>query len=311
MTEAIEKVHTTNGVSQLFHVKDADINSAQGNYVFTVGDVSSGKTTLQNILMYRLWKNEDIVFEYNHKNGDHRHDAILNDWVEKFSKGHFPKRTDKGMIQDFSVSFGQKRKKSLKLNFLEISGEDIKSIVPDLRGAKPKIHSQLEQYLKLAKLNKRFVFVSDSEMYNDAMDDESGLGEDILFSSLLEHLYSTKGIGLKRMNILFVAAKWDLVQHQYTGGVQEYFKKHFPNTRAFVKKSSIEASFVPFTIGSVKLESTDVVRQTPRIAFLDNRYVDHLTQWLYHSYTGRNLDGIKPIADRWLDRVRAFLGRLV
>ena len=311
MSEAISTLPKQSESTALFEVKDSDINAANGNYIFTVGDVSSGKSTLQNILLYRLWTNEHIVFDYNHKTDDHRHDAILNGWVEKFSKGFFPERTRDGLLQDFAISFGQKNRKSVSINFLEISGEDIKSIVPDLRGTKPKMHSQLEQLLRLRKLNKRFVFVSDCEVHAKNATGESGLGEDILFSELLEHLHTPKGIGLKRLNILFVAAKWDMVKQQYAGGIQEYFTTHFPNTKAFANRAGIDATFVPFSIGSVKMEPGDGDTISPRIATLDNQYVDYLIQWIYHSYTGRSLTGFPSIVEskfkRFLSLLRPFL----
>ena len=197
MSEAINIMKNQTDTGSPFGVRDSDINTASGNYVFTVGDVSSGKSTLQNILLYRLWTNENIVFDYKHKTSDHRHNAILNGWVEKFSKGFFPARTARGLLQNFAFSFGQKNRKSVNVNFLEISGEDIKSIVPKLRGSTPKIHSQLEQFLRLRKLNKRFIFVSDCEIHSSSATGESGLGEDILFSELLDHLHSPQGIGLK------------------------------------------------------------------------------------------------------------------
>jgi len=311
MSGAISTLHRQTESNDLYAVKDSDINAANGNYVFTVGNVSSGKSTLQNLFLYRLWTNEHIVFDYCHETADHRHDAILNGWIESFSKGIFPERTKANLLQNFSIAFGQNNRKSVKINFLEISGEDIKTIVPDLRGSKPKIHSQLEQFLRLRKLNKRFVFVSDCEKHTTGSTSESGLGEDILFSELLEHLQTPQGIGLKRLNILFVAAKWDMVQHQYTGGVQEYFNRHFPNTKAFTKRSGIEATFIPFSVGSVKMDSTDGKNPSLRIATLENQYADFLIQWIYHSYSGRTLTGFPSIVESNIKRVLSALRRFL
>lgn len=309
MNDTVEITRKTQNQATEYRVTEGDIGAASGNYIFTVGDVSCGKTTLQNILIYRLWTNESIIFEYAHSRGDHRHNALLNDWVTSFAQGEFPERTNKGLLQEFNVSFGQSKRKPVKMNYLEISGEDIKSIVPGLTTQKPALNSQLNQYLKLDKINKRFIFVSDCELHASGQSNQAGLAEDILFNELLEYLASPHGIGLKRINILFVAAKWDLVKDQYHGGAEEYFRRHFPQTRAFAKRPGIHAAYIPFTIGTVDLQEEEGGRMTQRIKSLENRYVDLMIQWIYNSYTGHSLLGFPKIVPTYLDRLKSFVAR--
>ncbi len=45
-----------------YQVRDEDFSHKEGNYIFTVGNVSSGKSTLQNILVYRLCQKDNVYF---------------------------------------------------------------------------------------------------------------------------------------------------------------------------------------------------------------------------------------------------------
>ena len=201
-----------------YQVQEEDFANKEGNYIFTVGNVSSGKSTLQNFLIYRLWSKNDINFEYGHTTNDHRQKAVLNNWVDSFRKGILPARTKKGVIQEFNIAMSQKRKKPLDVNFIEISGEDIKSIIPSLDpGQKPSVHKYLDRYLTANnKINKRFVFVSDGEKHTKGVrTNVDNISEDILFSSFLRYLLSDTQKGLKKINVLFVISKWDTIREDY------------------------------------------------------------------------------------------------
>src|SRR5690606_32475918 len=115
-------------------VDDDAIEGKSGNYLFTVGNVGSGKSTLQSYCVHRLWSDPRLVFEYATADGNSAHDAYLNGWVQNIANGFFPQRTKAGKVREFTVRFGQARRPVLELGFIEIAGEEIRTIVPGSNG---------------------------------------------------------------------------------------------------------------------------------------------------------------------------------
>ncbi len=298
-----------------FSVSKEELSNKEGNYVFTVGNVGCGKSTLQNLLIARLWKLHNVNLEYASVTGDWRHDKLLNDWVVAIKHGHLPERTQQGRLQEFNIAISQPKRQKLTLNFLEISGEDIKSIVPTLDlSHRPKINSHLVEYLRTSKdkMNKRFIFVSDCEDNKrtsmEAEADKPEFTEDILFRALLHYLLGADGLRMERINVLFVAAKWDTVETEYKS-VARYFNKNFPNSRAILSSDRCRAQYMPFSVG--KIQDVQVVNKRTgeryfekRITSLEHRYVDALIQWIYQTFTGNHLRGLTKVQLSNMDKLR-------
>lgn len=296
-----------------YQVLEEDFSHKEGNYIFTVGNVSSGKSTLQNLLIYRLWSKDDIFFEYGNNISDHRHNAIINEWVDAFKQGVLPERTKQGVIQDFNIEISQKGKKKLDVNFLEISGEDIKSIVPSANSDnKPSVHSFLDKYLSPENgLNKRFIFVSDGEKHKKGINSiGDSFSEDTLFDAFLRYLLSDTQKALKEINILFVISKWDVVRDDYKNDIQRYLKQNFPQTLSILDGNRVKVMFLPFTVGKIEEKLIDPENNTyeHRITSLENTHIDRLIQWIYNTYTGETLRGFPPIRHSLLFRIAKMLG---
>ena len=214
-------------------VDGSGIEGKTGNFLFTVGSVASGKSTLQNFLVHRLHVDENIHFDRTSSDGNTASEAYLNAWVQNIAAGYLPERTHKGVLREFNVRFGQRGKPNLDFSFIEIAGEDIRSIVPTAEHKQPRLHEHLERYLRQGGVNKRFLFVS------DASRNRLGKGrfeEDVLFDTLIRYLLSDTGVGLRSLNLLFIAAKWDVVQSEYKSD-RQYFQTNFPQTRSTIKAS--------------------------------------------------------------------------
>ncbi len=294
----------TNYESVEYAVEPGNIDARSGNFLFTVGNPSSGKSTLQSYLVYRLWSHANLSFDYASTDGNNEHDVILNGWVQNFANGYLPKRNPQGILQEFNVQYGQPNRPTCAFNFVEISGEDIKSIVPTVEGNKPQLHPLLEQYLRLGGTRKRFLFISDASSNRaGATDDTKALEEDVLFNHLIRYLLSDIGVRLKRLEILFVATKWDVVRNEYPSE-RAYFNANFPQTQSTVTSSRrIKAAYMPFSVGEV-YHTPAGDEQIPKVRSLDKRYVDILISWIFHSFTQRPLKGFpKAKASTW-DKVR-------
>ncbi len=313
MSEEIENNFYQDAEEEIYQVTDEELASKEGNYIFTIGNVSSGKSTIQNLLIYRLWSKEDIVFEHGNHISDHRHSAIVQEWISNLNQGILPKRTQQGLIQEFNISIGQKGKKKLDVNFIEISGEDIKSIVPTLSlDKKPSVHKHLDRYLTANnRINKRFIFISDGEKHKKGIQSsESGVSEDILFDAFLKYLLSDTQKGLENLNILFVISKWDTVREDYKNDEVKYFRENFPQTKSILDGSRVTSMLLPFTVGKIDEVLIDKEKQKyeNRIVSLENRYVDRLIQWIYNTFTNETLKGLPPIKPSLLYRLAKSLG---
>ena len=82
--------------------------------------------------------------------------------MQNIAAGYLPERTHKGVLREFNVRFGQRGRPNLDFSFIEIAGEDIRSIVPTAEHKQPRLHDHLERYLRQGGVNKRFLFVSDA-----------------------------------------------------------------------------------------------------------------------------------------------------
>ena len=294
-----------------FSVDPEAVDNRSGNFLFTVGNVSSGKSTLQNVLVYKLYTDNRTQLEYANIDGDAGHDVILDNWVQNLKKGYLPHRSQAGRFQEFNVKFRGKKRRALDFSFIEISGEDIRTIRPTVEsvqeGLPPKLHDTLDKYLRLPQANKRFIFVSDASK-NRKHGNPTPFDEDMLFTALIGHLLSNTGIRLNRIDTLFAAAKWDIVENEYRSE-KEYFAVNFPATTKAVKATSrINACYMPFSIGKVE-ESEENGEVIAKVNGVHDQYVEVLISWLYYTFTGRELQGFPKVRQNLWDRIKALAAR--
>jgi hypothetical protein len=126
----------------------------------------------------------------------------------------------------------------------------------------------------------------------------------MLFSAFIRYLLSKEGLGLDRINTLFVAAKWDAAQFHF-GTAKNYFRRTFPNTRGMLRSDRCRVQYIPFSIGSVG-EKKVGNKVEPRVVSLESRYLDLAIQWIYHSFTGIQLKNMPKVQPSLLDKIRYF-----
>ena len=182
----------------------------------------------------------------------------------------------------------------------------------DRNGDELGLNEFLERYLREPNIRKRFLFVSDASLNRTGAQREASMyREDILFDTLIRYLLSSKGVGLKRIDALFVAAKWDQVKNDYRSE-RHYFRTNFPQTLATVANTSrIRAAFMPFSVGDVAIDPPDASgKSVARIVRKDPKYIDTLISWAYQSFTQRRLiNHIKVRKSLW-DRTTRFFARI-
>lgn len=293
-------------------VKKVDIPNKRGNYIFTIGHIGSSKSTIQNLLVYRLHSRSDITFDYVNREGGHLHAATLNKWVDEIRRGKLPRRTAKGEFQEFTISFSQQKTRRLELNFLEISGEDIISIIPELsEKEKPKFHENLELYLRNRHLRKRFLFVSDSTVnrLNKDYTTTKGESEDVLFKHILEFLLGKHHLNMRKIDVLFVVGKWDIVRDEYNYSVEEYMDKNFPRTQNILMSSRCNTQFIDFSVGEIDtIEDEFTKKKEEKITRFEWEHIDFITHWVYHSFTGNLLKNYPKIKKSFFDYILNIFG---
>ena len=190
------------------------------------------------------------------------------------------------------MRFGQRGRPNLDFSFIEIAGEDIRSIVPTAEQKQPRLNEHLERYLRQGGVNKRFLFIS------DASRNRLGKGrfeEDVLFDTLIRYLLSDTGVGLRSLNILFIAAKWDVVQNEYKSD-RQYFQTNFPQTRSTILSSPKIKAIVYAVQRRRRRPGKARERRVGRATEVDREALRRvLISWIYHSFTQRQLKGYPSV----------------
>ncbi len=286
----------------------------QGGYcLFTAGVVGAGKSTLQHALIHRLYTDERIDLTFQNEDGQTNPSGELLGWINRFDRGEFPERTPQGTLQTFFIEFGQSRR-SVKLSFMEISGEDFQAILPkrEQPDYEPALPSELENVLTTKSVRKLFIFVADTTRHgpettpNKSTDDrDQRLFEDMMFSGLLAHI---RDLGLSRIRLLFVAAKWDAVPNRNLDP-KRFFGEHFPQTKSALRRfEKAQVQYIRFTVGNVQTSGDTAVGSTraPIVEKHDFQPIKRVIQWVYVHATDRTLSGYPSVRLTFWQKIKQW-----
>ena len=148
------------------HLAKVDISKRRGNYILAIGLPESGKTTLQSFMTYFLTVGNDFnaSLDVVERNNDINNQAqfLFTEWLKKWKNGEFPDSTPVGEDEireiRLDVQNKQNKKQKFNLSFLEISGENFSSIVPD-RNQVPTLFNRLRDFITNSKINLNIVLV--------------------------------------------------------------------------------------------------------------------------------------------------------
>lgn len=184
----------------------AEINDLpDGNYLFSFGFPGSGKTTFQWMLMNYIINEGPFLTTVKvpvRKNGeDWNGRQLINEWKDQWIEGRFPDPTKTGDLAISEISANVKTTQGKKLemdfSFLEVSGEELRSVLPKQDGKPPQLSKLISAYLE----NPRLKFVV-ALMINP--EDEQN---DKLFASFFSYV-DARYPGLKdRMSLLVIISK--------------------------------------------------------------------------------------------------------
>ena len=275
-----------------------------GYCLITAGAVGAGKSSFQNSLIHRLYRDDRIVFNVRNEDGDTYQSPKLQDWILRFDRGDFPSSTSRNLLQAFNIEFGADKRFLAKLSFIEISGEHFQDVLPtpsDPENHSPRLNSSLQSILTTSSVKKIFVFVADSTRYDpkhpshDSTDErDQPLYQDMLFSCLLNEI---RRLGLKRIRLLFIASKWDAVSFPNTS-TKKFFQQHFPRTRATLRNfSNTNEYYLQFSVGKIQdVKKEDNKKNiTKKIVKHNYSQIDRVIHWIYFQVKDRKLKGYPPV----------------
>ena len=281
-----------------------------GVCLITAGAVGAGKSTLQRCIIHRLFTDERLDFQLRNADGEEHHDPRLQEWIFRTDRGEFPARTQ-GMLETFFIEFGQ-RKRSVRLSFAEIAGEHFERILPEREGEEEgRIIQEVEDILTSQDVQKLIVLVADARRYSTKQKkgqtgEEDGNGErnreqaryeDMMFAALLAQV---RKLGLRKIKLLFVAAKWDEVKPKSLDP-ERFFRQHFPQTRSVLRRyRKADVQYLRFSVGTVSRNEDGTARAVVRP---DPKPAERVVQWIFTQATGRRLKSYPHMKETIWERI--------
>ena len=278
-----------------------------GTCLITAGNTSSGKSTMHRALIHHLFTDEDVQMEFLNGQGEPMINKDLKDWILDFDRGEFPDRNVWNQNMDtFFIEFGQGRR-MVNLSFFEISGEAFKKLIPGPDHPPIDLIKGMEDILMAKEVNKLFIFVTDSmrngNLEGSRRDEDQFLFDDMMFSELLSQI---RQLGIRRIRLLFVAAKWDSVAGR-AQTPRRFFMRKFPSTRATLKRFSLsDVTYIRFSVGDVQKQKNSTGERVDTIMKHDPLFAARVANWIYHKACGRPLKGHPRVDMTLWERIKGW-----
>ncbi len=278
-----------------------EIKNKFGNYLFTIGGVSSGKSTFHSHFLRWVFRGNELSSELMRckEGGKNIASLRLNSWRDLWDENKFPKSTATGLqnITELQIKSTPLKGETTPLvfNILEMSGEDLQLVIPDDQVPHSgTIYPQLIEYLRNSNIKIILVMIVDPERKNN----------DILFQNFLDHFEEKIGLqnhfnrlsplilvtkpqkALERMRSENTSNNYKNLYDDYTQLNSElcerYLENYLPETYARVAgwKGSIHR-YSWFYIGDIN-EDNQLVYDNP--CFKDAK---NIFRWMYYYFTGK------------------------
>ena len=282
-------------VSDQDHLAKIDISKRRGNYILAIGLPESGKTTLQSFMTYFLTVGNDFNADLDvaERNGDINHQAqyLFTNWLEKWQMGEYPDSTPVGEDEireiRLDVENKQNKKQKFNLSFLEISGENFSSIVPD-RYQVPTLFNRLRDFINNTKINLNIVLVVKPNPETGSGTDDALFANFFVFVKNQLKLTISDRCGLiilvPNPSAIFPQDSWTAAQKDkklYNKLVLDHVYASCPATyKIFTTWNKKKRAILPFNIGESSEE---------KLTKRDFRDVNVFVRLNYQLFTGKVL----------------------
>lgn len=268
-----------------YSIENSDFSTRSGSYLFTIGNTGSGKTTLHQYIL--KWLKDNTTLERCSVDNHYAPVATIDDFISLANRGLFCARTIVGAPMELKVKIHPIKSPPLELGFFEISGEDIKGVIPS-HSKSPDLPEKLEEALGNRNIRYAFLFVSDADEAR-----KEDFNEDRLFASFLDYT-SQRYDHLRRVPLLFVVSKWYGRNVSDFKSPHEYVKNKLPGTYRrlmLMKKQGINHAIVSHYIGTHKETTYDDGRVVRVVSEQNMNSSETIVKWVYKNFKNRNMDG--------------------
>jgi hypothetical protein len=251
------------------------LESEETNFVFFFGRAQAGKSVILASLLYYMNARVGTVRPKISTPNTREAEVLIYDMLDGLKRGIWPSRTVKDQVMRINLVLDpnnkSKKVKPLCLTFLEMSGENLQEV---RRGG--DFHRDINEYLN-ANIAITFFFVTD---YENASED------DALMISFLRKLEGERK-NFKSVNAILIIAKWDKsgdIRIQSEEHLDKFVQDRMPLTSNQINTYELYKTY--YTVGRVIQDE----RGNEVLEELDLETAGILTEWLYESITGVNLN---------------------
>ena len=260
--------------------------------IIPIGFPQAGKSLLLSSLMYYARKGNDTMFRTNVER-DFPYDKgnlAVNDMVEFFDKGKLYDATQKGTLDLIGINLTPSKAKlpELKLAFLDLAGEDIKSIKTSEKGEFTDKINAVFNGLKIDNSPVIFTLITPYEpakLTNESQQNAHDR-EDALHYDFLNYIKQNQPQILKNAKFFVIVSQWDRNPNE-KDNVENYIKTNRPSIYNYVKNSNV--IWGNYSVGKL-LESNVNGVNMQEIVRINYDYPSRFWKKLYHICTNKTLD---------------------
>lgn len=271
-----------------------DLRLLNTNFVFMFGDAASGKSAIFSSLMYYMSATPTIGTISNLGLGSPERKNFTQQAIRYMAQKQFLPATRTnyvnlagGVFKPAANPHVKDHLKSVSLTFMEMSGEDLSSIVID--DDERNFPKHIDLYLGDPELKLTFVLV----VSHDTIKHD----KDLLFSEFI-HFVRDRDDRFKETGFLLLISKWDIYKNDLSE--QEFIQKHMPLTYAQLSVNS--SAMASYSVGKTATNTDD----ERFIVTLDEKSPRRVLRWLYKTITGVDFLQPAPPESRWKVFLRKF-----
>jgi hypothetical protein len=270
----------------------ANLSREKRILIVPIGFPQAGKSLLLSSLMYYARKGSDTMFrtnierEYPYDKGN----FAVNEMVDFFDKGKLYNPNAKGSIDLIGINLTPSKAKlpELKLAFLDLAGEDIKSIKTSEKGEFTDKINAVFNGLKIDNSPVIFTLITPYEpakLTNESQQNAHDR-EDALHYDFLNYIKQNQPQILKNAKFFVIVSQWDRNPNE-KDNVENYIKTNRPSIYNYVKNSNV--IWGNYSVGKL-LESNVNGVNMQEIVRINYDYPSRFWKKLYHICTNKTLD---------------------
>lgn len=279
---------TVHDIARIF----ANLNREKRILIVPIGFPQAGKSLLLSSLMYYARKGSDTMFrtnierEYPYDKGN----FAVNEMVDFFDKGKLYNPNAKGSMDLIGINLTPSVAKlpELKLAFLDLAGEDIKSIKTSEKGEFTDKINAVFNGLKIDNSPVIFTLITPYEPAKLTGESQQNAHdrEDALHYDFLNYIKQNQPQILKNAKFFVIVSQWDKNPNE-KDNVENYIKTNRPSIYAYVKNSNV--IWGNYSVGKL-LESNVNGVNMQEIVRINYDYPSRFWKKLYHICTNKTLD---------------------